>query len=94
MITIVIETFENSHRVFKKMDLKQTVGGLFPEALSIGIDTGVLDRDGTMIATNHHVKFKGNLCRLTLHNGQIKIRHPFFGLCSLEKYFADCQVIR
>lgn len=94
MITAVIEIFLNDKRQFKTMDLRDLAAIAFPNPLSAGIDTGLFDKDNHYIATNHCVKFKGNLCRLTIDEGMVMIKHPKYGLVPLVKWHGECQIIR
>jgi len=94
MITAVVELFINDKRTYKTIDLRDLAAIGYPQLISVGVDTGIYDKDQRMIATNHYVKFKGHLCRLTIAEGQVMIKHPKHGLVPLHKYAKECQIIR
>lgn len=94
MIRAAVEMFINDRRVYKMVDLRDLAKEKFDDFLSVGIDTGLTDKDGHPVYSNQFVKFKGNLCRLTVAEGQFMIKHPKFGLQPLTKWFSECQVIR
>jgi hypothetical protein len=94
MLSVVVELFVNNLRTFKTIDLKGLAHSAYPQALSVGIATGLFDQLNHSIATNNFVSFKGNLCRLTIDDGQVMIKHPKHGLCPLWKYHSECKVIK
>lgn len=94
MVTAVVEVFVDDKRTYKTIDLRDLAAVAYPQLISVGIDTGLFDKDQKMIASNHYVKFKSNLCRLTIADGQVMIKHPKYGLVPLHKYAKECQIIR
>jgi len=94
MIAVVVELFVNNLRTYKTIDLKDMGKTAYPQAISIGIDSGLFDQDSHSISTNQFVTFKGNLCRLTIDEGQVMIKHPKHGNCPLWKYHTECKVIK
>lgn len=94
MIRAVVEMFVQDQRQFIAVDIKELADKVYENPLSVGIETGIFDKEGRSIATNNFVKFKGNLCRLTIEDGQVMIKHPRHGLCPLHKYHEECQIIR
>lgn len=75
------------------MDLKDLAIIAYPQLLSAGVETGLLDQKGRPIATNHLIKFKGHLCRLTIDEGCVMIKHPR-GNTPLYKWHDECLVLR
>lgn len=94
MIRASIEIFQNDRRKYIGTDLRDLAIVAYPDLLSVGIETGAFDKNNRAISTNHYVKCKGNLCRLTVDAGVFMIKHPKYGLLPLPKYCNECEVIR
>ncbi len=93
MIRLSIETFVNSRRVFLLEDLREINAKYFPDALSLGLETGCFDANKKAIHSNHILTFKGNLCRITIEEGEFVICSKRWGSCPLKKYANECKIL-
>ena len=94
MIRTSIELFIDNKRKYISVPLKDLAHNSFPDLLSAGVETGIFDKNNNAIYTNHYVKCQGFLCRLTIDEGTIMIKHPSLGLIPLSLHHQSCEVIR